>query len=304
MIIGHEENLDFLNKALANNKLAQVYCFAGPDQVGKRAAAKELAGKIFGLEAEKLARHPDFFSLEREIDEKKEQLKKDISVTQARAARAFLANRSWLGGWKIVIVDEAERLSDEAANALLKSLEETGEGGLIILLTIDEGTLPATVRSRSQILRFSLVADEKLRLGLSHLGHSGERLERAVAAAWGRPGKAIRLLSEPGLLEEYEKEVSRWGELFSLPFHARLEQLDEIVEDKDATRARDRLKNIFELWTMNWRELLLGRGDASPTTAGVAKAAAAIEALSAARGLLDRNVNSRLVMEKILLETF
>lgn len=306
MIIGHEENLDFLEKARVGGRLAQVYCFSGPDQVGKRSVARELAGRIFNLEPEKLERHPDFFFLEREFDEKKEQLKKDISVNQARSARAFLANRSWLGGWKIVVVDEAERLSEEAANALLKSLEETEEGSLVILLTIDEGVLPATVRSRCQILRFSLVADEKMRVGLNQIGHSGERLERALAAAWGRPGKVIQLLSDVGLLEDYESETSRWGELFSLPFYARLERLKDIFEDKDATRGRDRLKKIMELWTMNWREVLLGR---RPLAGGTppdapARAAAAIETLAAARALLDRNVNSRLVAEKILLKTF
>ncbi|MDD2758384.1 MAG: AAA family ATPase [Patescibacteria group bacterium] len=299
MIIGHRKNIDFLETALAQNSLAHAYCFVGPDQVGKRTVAKHLAAKALKTEPDKLLTHPDFFYLEREVDEKKGRLKKDISIAQARTVNDFLRNRSWLGGVKAVVIDEAERINEEAANALLKMLEESVEHSLIFLLTTNAKELPATVRSRCQTMEFTLVSESEILAGLAELGHAEEISAKAASAAWGRPGRAIGLLNEEGALEEYESELARWKKINHSPFYIKLAAVEDLFGDKeDAIRGRDRLRKILDLWIMFWRSELLTR----PEKNGAKKIASVIDSLRNAQQMLGANIHPRLLIEQVLLK--
>ena len=94
--------------------------------MGKRKIAQFVASQLLGVSEDKLTTHPDYYYLARLSDEKLASLK-DISIGQAREMRGRLQNRSWLGGYQITIIDEAELLNEESGNALLKILEEPGE---------------------------------------------------------------------------------------------------------------------------------------------------------------------------------
>lgn len=316
MIIGHEKNLIFLEKALENQSLSHAYCFVGPDSVGKRALACHMASKVLKVNTDKLPAHPDFFYLAREVNEKKGRLKKDISVAQAKQVRNFLQNRSWCEkGTRITVIDEAELLNKEAANALLKTIEETSENSLMFLLTMDDQALPATVRSRCQVMNFDLVLNDKILSGLKEKGFSGKRAEEAAAMAWGRPGRALQLLTEPDLLSEYRNEFERWQKLFKQPFNIKLKNTEDLFNDKDPIRSKDRLKKILDIWMMLWRESMLHRfseGDSrrfkrifpleQPVEMSSNQILEIIDDLRAAKIFLNRNVNPRLLLEQVLLK--
>jgi len=301
MIIGHRKNLDFLETALATGRLSHAYCFVGPDQVGKRTVARHIAAKLLNTEPEKLGAHPDYFYIEREVDEKKNRLKKDISVAQAKLVRNFLQNKSWLAGGKAVLIDEAEAINEEAANALLKTLEEAAENSLIILLTVNDKLLPETVRSRCQIIQFDFLPTDEIAAGLRTLGHGEELSRKAASLAWGRPGRAIGLVSEAGAIGDIELEISRVKSLVNAPFYKKLEATESLFGDKDdAIRGRDRLREILDIWIMLWRDAMRGEsvfGNGSPH-----EAAEMINELQTARGLLGQNIHPRLLMERILLK--
>ena len=125
-IIGHSKIISFFETAIAKNKLAQSYCFAGRDQVGKKTIAHHLAAKILNIQENKLDTYPDFYYLSRQIDEKTGKLKKEISIAQARQIKDRLGSKAWFGGYQVIIIDEAELLNEESGNALLKLLEEAG----------------------------------------------------------------------------------------------------------------------------------------------------------------------------------
>lgn len=304
MIIGHKKNIDFLDRAVESNRLSHAYCFVGPDQIGKRTVAKYLAAKVLKTEPDKIFKHPDFFYLEREEDEKKGRLKKEISIAQAKTVGNFLQNRSWLGGTRAVIIDEAEKINDEAANALLKTLEESTDKSLIILLTVDEKQLPATVRSRCQIIEFFLVPEQELTAGLLEKNFSPELVEQVSVVAWGRPGKALELLNTEGALGEYLLEVDRFKNIIGQPFHTKLKMVEDLFGDKhDTTRARDHLKEILDLWIIRLREIMVG-GKVTPKEAEIASKSVVeiIGELQEAQKMLRENIHPRLLMERILLK--
>lgn len=299
MIIGHGKIIDYIDQAVLNNKLAHAYCFVGPDQVGKRTIAKYTASKLLKIDSVKLPTHPDFLYLEREEDEKKGRLKKDISISQAKQVGNFLQNKSWLGGMKVVIIDEAERINDEAANALLKTLEESVDNSLIILLTTDEHELPVTVRSRCQTMEFQPVPEEEIERELVARGYEKERAALAVRFAWGRPGRAVSTLENEGVLDEYFTELERFQKISGRPFHEKLKIVDDLFgdkDDKDTVRKRDNLIAVLDLWIMYLREVMLSAKESGRKFAGV------IDELRQAQGMLGENIHPRLLVERILLK--
>lgn len=301
MIIGHQKNLQFLTHALENGKLSHAYCFSGPGQVGKRTVAKYIAAKALGSEPEKLAVHADYLYIERAVEEKTGKLKKDIIVSQAKTVGNFLQNRSWLGGKKVVLIDEAEKINIEAANALLKTLEESVENSLIILLTENERDLPATVLSRCQQINFSLVPEIEIIEALMKSENAPETVRLAAEASWGRPGRAVEFLNDKEKMSEYVSEIERLGKIVGRPFFEKISATDELFGDKeDAVRGRDKLKDILDLWTMLWRGAFINR-----TVAGKyfspGQTLKIIDEIKNARDLLGRNVHPRLLIERILL---
>lgn len=317
MIIGHENKVIFFEKALENKALSHAYCFVGPESVGKRVVVCDLAAKILKTDVEKLLTHPDFFCLTREIDDKKGRLKKDLSVLQAKQVRKFLQNRSWFEkGTRITMIEEAELLNEEAANALLKTIEETGENSLMFLLTVNDMALPATVRSRCQIINFDLVSDEEILSGLKKMGFDAEAAEEAVLLSWGRPGRALRLLAEPDLLADYHKEFKRWTNFLKQPFYEKLKSVEDLFADKDSVRNGDKIKKVLDIWIMLWREFLLrqmshgekGRGRRMlpferPIEMPAEKILEIIDDLRAIQNFLNRNINPRLMLEHFFLKS-
>ena len=92
--------------------------------------------------------HPDLLTVERRFDEKRGRSLSEIVVDDVRRIGAFLAASPAQGGWRVVVVDAADEMNRNAANALLKILEEPGEKSLILLVAHQPGLMPATVRSR------------------------------------------------------------------------------------------------------------------------------------------------------------
>lgn len=299
MIIGHQKIVNFFKEAMAQNRLAQAYCLVGPEGVGKQKIAQWAASELLGVPEEKLTTNPDYYYLSRLSDEKTGKLKKDISIGQAREMRGRLQNRSWLGGFQITIIDEAELLNEESGNALLKILEEPGERNVFFLLTEDDRTLLATVRSRCQLFYLPLVAEEEIFNELKKIGHPEDTARESATIAWGRPGRAINFAESPEERENYLKEVARWEKTLNEPFYAKLKSVEDLFGDKtDHIRGRDKLQATLDLWMMLWRNYMVkgGSNNFSPTQAVVI-----IDRLREAKRMLGQNIHPRLLVEESLL---
>jgi DNA polymerase-3 subunit delta' len=136
-----------------------------------------------------------------------------------RRLRAFLGHSAGEAGWRVVIVDRADELNQNAANALLKALEEPPLKTLFLLISSAEGRLPVTIRSRARTLRVTALGDEDLagavRAALARDGQEADAgtLATAVALSQGSVRRALELVSSAGI--ELYKEIL--GALVALP---------------------------------------------------------------------------------------
>ena len=158
-IVGHQKIIEFLKNSIKNKRLAQSYLFCGPEYVGKKTTAIYFAASLLcdsqNFPCEQCeschqvfqGKHPDVYCVGK-IDDK------DISIDQVRKVKGIINLAPLFGSSKIVIIEEADSLTISAANSLLKLLEDTPPHVFIILLARGFGNLPATLRSRCQILRF------------------------------------------------------------------------------------------------------------------------------------------------------
>lgn len=187
-IIGHKNVISFLEKSVKNDQVSHAYLFYGPKRLGKGAVARCFAEMLLGKPAEN---HPDVYFVGREMDKKEEKMLSEISIGQMRELERKLSLSSFLNSYKIAIIEEAETMSLEAANSLLKTLEEPTPKTVIILLATSISALPQTIVSRCQTLKFLPVAGEVIYEHLIGLGANREEALNFSKISWGKPGLAL-----------------------------------------------------------------------------------------------------------------
>lgn len=143
--------------------------------------------------------HPDLFVAERRVDPKTERRETEISVDTIRELIAFMNRTAALGGWRVAIVDNADDLNKNSANALLKVLEEPPMRATLLLLTSAPGRLLPTIRSRCRRIDLRPVPDAAIvSLLETEAGVSPEEAARIASASAGRPGFALTLATGEG----------------------------------------------------------------------------------------------------------
>ncbi len=198
-VVGHASLLALLEADAAGP--AQAYLFVGPASVGKATVARRFAGLLLcpGADSGCVRRvlagtHPDLSLVEPDG-------RTALTVDQARAtvARAVLAPVE--GERKVVLIEEAGLMTEEAASALLKTLEEPSPTTIFILVAEAEDDLPPTIASRCRSVHFGRVTDEEVVAALEERGVDPEQARRAAAASGGRPGLALMLATQPAVAE-------------------------------------------------------------------------------------------------------
>jgi DNA polymerase-3 subunit delta' len=168
-----------------------AYLFHGPPGVGKRKAALAFAAELLGdrSRVERLA-HPDLYVLE--------PLGDQIRIDEVRSLRRDLHMRPFEAERRVYLIVSADRLNTEAADALLKDLEEPPAYAVIILLAEALGPLPETIRSRCQVVPFTRLSERAVRTMIDAWapGLPGERATALARVAAGRLDRAERLLLE------------------------------------------------------------------------------------------------------------
>jgi DNA polymerase III subunit delta' len=183
-----EEAKGLLRSALAEGA-AHAYLFHGPRGVGKRRAALAFAGALLGDPARVARRaHPDLYVLE--------PLGDQIRIDPVRALRRDLHMRPFEAERRVYLVHGADTMNEDAADALLKDLEEPPDYAVIVLVADDLGPLAPTIRSRCQHVPFRRLSQRAVKAHLSSRGVSGEKLDALARLAGGRLDRADRLLNE------------------------------------------------------------------------------------------------------------
>jgi DNA polymerase-3 subunit delta' len=148
MLVGHKKQWEFLKSKFENDQLSHAYLFKGPAGIGKKLFAKEFS-EFIGC------KFPDLKILSEE--NKKDPLFGDggeIKISQIREVQNFLNYKSYNGSYKIVIIDDAEKMNQEAQSCFLKTLEEPKGCTVLFLISSKPDMLLETISSRCQMLKF------------------------------------------------------------------------------------------------------------------------------------------------------
>ncbi len=266
-IIGHGTILEHFRRRARKGNLAHAYLFTGPEGIGKRQVALRLAqsllcvypeegvkpqeglaycGTCTSCEAVRAGTHPD-------VSMPVVSEGGVIGMEDIRTLRRSLALRSGLGAYKVVIMDSTERLTTEAANALLKLLEEPKGKAIYFLLTAHPAQLLPTIRSRAEMVRFRPVSRAEVREWLKEKGYAEKEANEAAHRAFGRPGEALTLLTNPVKSAAYESRAAALAKLLRAPLNDRLLFAEELKDERDTSLAHIRS------WTLLIRDVLLSR---------------------------------------------
>ncbi|MBI5755234.1 AAA family ATPase, partial [Candidatus Peregrinibacteria bacterium] len=205
-IIGHEKELARLEQEISENNLNHAYLFAGPDKIGKNAIAKTFAG-ILQCENHFCHTCPTCIQIQKGCHYDTFEMIDDgetITIDRIRELIGSLA-LSTQSPRKIILIQNIERLSDSAMNALLKSLEEPPRRVIFLLTTNDLKAISDTIISRVRLYSFRLVPKNILaqELQARYPDVEAHTLDLIFSFFLGKPGKAIELLSDPELLTRY-----------------------------------------------------------------------------------------------------
>ena len=198
-------------KRLLGDRLAHAFLLSGQTGTGKQGLAMEMAAAILCLENSLPAcgscrscqllvsgAHPDFRILSFELN-KNGKLRTEIVIDQVRDLISFLQLTTTIGDRKAALVQPAEAMNRNAANALLKTLEEPPGDSVIILLSHDPSRLAVTITSRCQKLQVRSPDTDTALAWLLESGAYGDAEARsALKAAAGSPVRARDMLSEDG----------------------------------------------------------------------------------------------------------
>lgn len=203
-IVGHADNINKLKAMLAVQRVPHALLFAGPDGVGKAAAAKVFAASLLcSGSAEKPCgscqscrqistnSHPDLL-LARPAGA-------SIKIDQVRELQREAALAPYYGERRVIIIEGAECMTTQAANSLLKTLEEPVGNLVFILVSNARQQLLDTIISRCRVLNFSPLPYQILSQALSARGFAERQAEAAARLSGGRMGNALALLAENGL---------------------------------------------------------------------------------------------------------
>lgn len=267
-LYGHEEAERELADALCRGRLHHGWLVTGREGIGKATLAyrfaryalaepeeREAPGVGLGVRAGSIAArqvaaqsHPGLLVIRRVYDVQRKRFSASIPIEEVRRLRGFLSHRS-AGGWRVVIVDRADELNDNAANALLKSLEEPPPNTVFLLISSEPGRLATTIRSRCRRLDLQPLSDLALQAAVRQALASAGR-EEPGAEQWAQllaigQGSVRRVLSLEGsdglrLCEAVERFFGllpsvAWGEVY------------ELADALSAAAAEQRFNLFFDL---------------------------------------------------------
>jgi DNA polymerase-3 subunit delta' len=324
-IVGHERSIDILRRTIAAQQVRHAYLFAGPPRIGKRLLAHRFAQTLLCtgnadplipptdpcnvcLACRKVmhGNHPDVHIVTRAAD------KQFILIEQIRVLQSDSARRTMEGRRNIFIIQNAHEMNLQAANCLLKTLEEP-ESDVVLLLTVpDASLLLSTILSRIQQIPMQLLTNSQVRSALEHQWEVEAREAELIAAlAAGRMGWAVQAVEDDEMLEERKSQLEL---LAKLPSYSRVQRFDMV---QHLGTDSDKIDALLDLWLLWWRDLVLVSHNCLDLTVNVdmrdllkkqaakigpAEAERMIRAILSTREAIAQNVNTRVALDVLMLD--
>jgi len=328
-VVGHNKVLSLLQNSLKQNSLAHAYLLVGPPHVGKMTLALELA-KALNCEAAEppcgecatcqriaSAKHADvqIIGVTRGENSAEAKSRVEIGIDQIREMQHSSNLPPFEGRYKVFIIDRAELLSDEAANCLLKTLEEPVGKVIFLLLTINDRLLPTTVVSRCQQLELPPLAAAEVKAALnSGRGVDPQKASLLSKLCHGCLGWALLATFDDSLLQQRAERLDRLLDIIGADYEERFAYAIQLASQ--FSQSRESVLEVLELWLDWWHDLLLARVglieaitniDMSTMIVDLARSYSLrqiknfINSIEAAEEQFRQNANPRLVLEVLML---
>jgi DNA polymerase-3 subunit delta' len=319
-VIGQDKVLSLLDYSLETNAIAHAYLVAGPRHVGKGTLAFNLAqalncdspeppcGQCRSCQRILEGKHADVIPLG--LDSKTE-----IGIDDIRGLQRLANLPPYEGKYKVFIIDDAEYLSTEAANSLLKILEEPPQRVVWLLLAAEEEHLLPTIISRCQRLELKPVPSEQVQETLvNSYNIEANRAKLLAQLCHGRFGWALSALANDDIFEQRSQRIDRLVSLLTTSLGQRFAYAQELASQFGQNRRAG--AEIIETWFDWWRDLMLIKGGCQEAIINVDYEKALEEqarglSLSDINGFLSnlcllqeeisKNVNPRLALEWLML---
>ncbi|MFA4994726.1 MAG: DNA polymerase III subunit delta' [Bdellovibrionales bacterium] len=209
--IGHSGALRDVQDSFASGRMPHAWLISGIEGIGKAALAKHIAQFVLGNGAGVLGKpdteghisklveaetHPDLLIIRRNADEKTGALRNIIPVDDILKVAPFFHKTATHGGWRVVIINEAQSLNRFGQNAILKIVEEPPTNALILLTVTTPGLLLPTIRSRARILHLSPLGANDMRelLRINAPQAAPQDIDAVIELSGGSVGLALKIL--------------------------------------------------------------------------------------------------------------
>jgi len=327
-VIGQDRAVSLFQRSLEKGVVAHAYLLVGPPHVGKMTLALNLAqalncpadeppcGVCDSCQRIASARHADIqiIALDSAVAPGEAKGRTEIGIDQIRQMQHSASLPPFEGQYRVFIIDGAEKLSTEAANCLLKTLEEPVGRVVFLLLTTDDGLLPATVVSRCQRLELRSMAAGEVEAVLDHQGTQAEEAKLLARLSHGRLGWALSAASNSALLEQRSQQLNSLVAAVGADYEERFSYATQLAAQFGQNR--EVVWEILALWLDFWRDLMLIKLDLREAISNIDLEAELvaeakdftldeirdfINAILEAEQGLKQNANARLVFEVLML---
>ena len=327
-LYGQDHLLKRLEPSLKQRRHSHAYLLTGPPHVGKMALAINLAQAVNCLEGPGVpcgsctqctriaaGRHADIRTLVPGQGEEGRSPRTVIGIDAIKEIIHRVSLNPFEGSSSVVIIDGAESMSEDAANALLKTLEEPPAQVLFLLLTANEGAVLPTIRSRCQTLNLlPLSRDQLVERLAADFQTPPEEADLLFRLSRGCLGWAINALVDTQILEQRQADLEKMQETLAAGLETRFTYANEVASLFGSDRGA--AKELLALWLRWWRDLLLIKegveeflhnvDHADPLRSqasglSTAQIVAFIKQLNETLASLDSNASPRLAMEVMML---
>ena len=316
-IIGHDKQIEHLQNAMRNGRIAHAYLFAGKEGIGKELVALNLAKGLNCLRGSEdpcdecrscskvgHLNHPDVLLIKPRGP--------SIRIDQVRDLQRELSHRPYEGKRRVCILADSDRMTQEAANALLKTLEEPPLHTVMILLAANPDLILPTIASRCQRIPFHPLSVEQLtEVVRARLALEGNEAHILASLADGSPGKAFQM--DPDVILRTRGEIIK--KVIDLPLYGGERILGLAEELTTSSHDLAMVLTMIHAW---YRDLLAYRETGTGAqlinidlSHEIQKAASAtttpslihrMEVVQEALWNLERNANRQITMEALLLD--
>src|SRR5512141_1533078 len=265
-LIGNEWAVDMLKKHVVNGTTRHAYLFAGPPGLGRRTLALRFAQALncqtpvaAGIpcgtcrDCQQIAamQHADLNVVQAEAEGG------TLKVDQIREARRVLTLKPYQAKHRVALFLRFQEANDNAANALLKTLEEAPSYAVLILTADNPEQLLPTIVSRCEVLRLRPLKIEEVQKDLVNRGIESNRANLIAHISGGRPGYARRLVQDDLLLEKREERLNDMLAMLPATRVEKFKYADLLSKDKDGMR------QTILFWLSYWRDVMLRTAQAA-----------------------------------------